>query len=208
METKEVAAMHIIGITGGVGAGKSEVLSYIREKYNCRIVLADEVGHLVKMPGQSCYEQLVKLLGKEILQSDGMIDKVKMAAVIFQDAEILKQVNALIHPAVEQYIFEEITKEKEQDILDFFFVEAALLLESKLHEQMETIWYIYADEKVRRERLKAAREYSDEKIDGILASQKTEEEFKKYCDVIIYNNGQIEETKKQIDEKLGAYLWQ
>ena len=61
---------------------------------------------------------------------------------------------------------------------------------------------------MRRARLKAARGYSDEKIDSILASQKSEEEFKKHCDVIIYNNGQIEETRKQIDEKLGEYLWQ
>ena len=198
--------MHVIGITGGVGAGKSEVLSYIREKYNCRIILADEVGHLVKMPGQSCYEQLVKLLGKEILLSDGNIDKKKMAEIIFQDTALLEQVNALIHPAVEQYILEEIKKEKERGVLDFFFVEAALLLESRLYEKMEAVWYIYAEEQVRRERLKAARGYSDEKIDSILASQKTEEEFKKHCDVVIYNNGMLEETKKQIDEKLGEYL--
>ena len=200
--------MHIIGITGGVGAGKSEVLSYIKEKYKCRVILADEVGHLVKMPGQRCYEQLVELLGKEILLSDGDIDKAKMAEKIFRDAEILEQVNALIHPAVERYILNEIEKEKERCVLDFFFVEAALLLESGLCGHMETIWYIYAEKEVRRERLKAARGYSDEKIDGILASQKTEEDFKKNCDVIIYNNGLIEETKKQIDEKLGEYLWQ
>ena len=200
--------MHIIGITGGVGAGKSEVLSYIKEKYNCRIILADEVGHLVKMPGQSCYEKLVKLLGEEVLLPDGNIDKAKMAELIFKDSKLLEQVNALIHPAVEQYVLDEIEKEKAQGALDFFFVEAALLLESGLREFMECIWYIYADEEVRRNRLKKARGYSDEKIDGILASQKSEEEFKKQCDVIIYNNGLIEETKKQIDKKLGEYLWQ
>lgn len=198
--------VHIIGITGGVGAGKSEVLSYIREKYSCRIILADEVGNLVKMPGQSCYEQLVKLLGTEILLPDGKIDKEKMATVIFKDATILNQVNALIHPAVEQYISEEIEKEKEKAVLDFFFVEAALLLESRLYDKMESVWYIHTDVQIRKNRLKAARGYSDEKINSILASQKTEEDFKKYCDVIIYNNGLIEETKKQIDEKLGEYL--
>ena len=200
--------MHIIGITGGVGAGKSEVLSYIEKKYNCRIILADEVGHLVKMPGQKCYEQLIRLLGENVLLPDGNIDKAKMAEMIFQDAKLLEQVNALIHPAVEQYILNEIEKERESGALDFFFVEAALLLESGLCKYMETIWYIYAEKEVRRARLKAARGYSDEKIDSILASQKSEEEIKKHCDVIIYNNGQIEETRKQIDEKLGEYLWQ
>lgn len=198
--------MHIIGITGGVGAGKTEVLSYIQKQYNCRIVLADEVGHLVKMPGQPCYEELIKLLGREILAEDGNIDKVRMAEVIFRDSALLQQVNALIHPAVERYIGEEIEKEKKAQKLDFFFVEAALLLESGLRGQVEKIWYIFAEEAVRRERLQNARGYSDEKIDSILASQRTEKEFRELCDVVICNNGQFEETKKQIDEKLGEYL--
>lgn len=200
--------MHIIGITGGVGAGKSEVLSYIKEHYNCRILLADEVGHLVKMQGKPCYERLLDLLGTEILQPEGEIDNIKMASIIFKDKELLKQVNALIHPAVEAYIVLEIEKEKKEGAVDFFFVEAALLLESGLKTHMDEIWYIYADSSVRRERLKQARDYTDEKIDAILLNQKSEEEFKKECNVIIYNNGQIKETKKQIDEKLGEYLWQ
>lgn len=198
--------MHVIGITGGIGAGKTEVLSYIRNKYSCRVLLADEVGHLVKMPGQPCYEKLVELLGKDYLLSDGTFDKGKMAEVIFKNKELLEKVNALLHPAVEQYILDEIEKEKKAGILDFFFVEAALLLESGLCAHLDEIWYIYAEEKVRRERLKTARGYSEEKIERILASQKSEEEFRERCDTVIFNNGKIEETKKQIDEKLGEYL--
>ena len=199
--------MHIIGITGGIGAGKTEVLSYIRTNYSSRILLADEVGHLVKQPGQPGYRGLVELLGKEILNPDGEIDKVKMADRIFKDAKLLEQVNALLHPAVEQYIFEEIEKEKALDRFSFFFVEAALLLDSKLKEKMEEIWYIYADEQVRRKRLKISRNYTDEKIDEIITKQRTEEEFKTASSVIIYNNANLEDTKKQIDEKLGDYLW-
>lgn len=198
--------MRVIGITGGVGAGKTEVLSYIEETYHCRILLADEVGHLVKMPGQPCYEKLVELLGEDCLLPDKTFDKGKMAEMIFKDKTLLKQVNALLHPAVEKYILEEIAKEKRKNTLDFFFVEAALLLESGLCAYLDEIWYIYAEEKVRRKRLKAARDYSEEKIDSIFASQRSEKEFREKCDVVISNNGQIEETKKQIDEKLGEYL--
>ena len=75
--------MKVIGITGGVGAGKSEILSYIRERYNCRILLADEAAHKVKEKGQPCYEKLVALLSDEILDETGNINKVKMAEKIF-----------------------------------------------------------------------------------------------------------------------------
>lgn len=199
--------MRVIGITGGIGAGKTAVLSYIKENYNCRILFADEVGHLVKEPGQSGYEGLVALLGKEILSADKTIDKEKMADRIFKDAELLKQVNAILHPAVEYYITAELEKEMKSNRLDFFFVEAALLLDSSLKEQMGEIWYIYADEQVRKKRLKTSRNYTDEKIGEILSVQRTEDEFKAASSVIIYNNEDFEDTKKQIDEKLGDYLW-
>lgn len=199
--------MHIIGITGGIGAGKTKVLSYIRTNYNSRILLADEVGHLVKQPGQPGYSGLVKLLGKEILGADGEIDKARMADRIFKDAGLLEQVNALLHPAVEQIINQEIEKEKKLDRFTFFFVEAALLPDSSLKDKMEEIWYIHADEQVRRERLRASRNYPDEKIDEIISKQWTAEAYKTASSVIIYNNADFEDTKKQIDEKLGDYLW-
>ena len=80
--------MKIIGITGGVGAGKSEILSFIRGNYSCEIYLADEVAHKIKEKGEPCYEQLVTLLGREILDEDGQINKLKMAAIIFEDEKI------------------------------------------------------------------------------------------------------------------------
>ena len=121
--------MQIIGITGGIGAGKSQVLQYIQNHYKCRVILADDVGNEVKLPGKICYNQLVDLLGNDILDKEGFIQKEKMAARIFSNKELLLQVNAIIHPAVMDYILTEIQKEKEAGIQDFFFVEAALLIE-------------------------------------------------------------------------------
>lgn len=200
--------MRIIGVTGGIGSGKTEVLSYIREKYNCRILLSDEVGHLVKQPGQPGYKGMIELLGKEILLPDGRIDRAKTADIIFKDAGLLKKVNDLLHPAVEDYIIAEINKEKAYNRVPLFFVETALLLDSRIRQEVEEIWYIYAEEQVRRKRLKESRNYTDEKINEIMSVQRSEEEFKRTGCVIIYNNADIEDTKKQIDEKLGDYLWQ
>ena len=90
--------MRTIGITGGVGAGKSELLAYIEKNYNSRILLADTVGHLVKEPGQPCYEKLVALLGKEILSPDGQIDRKAMAERIFPSLDSVSSFMPSIRP--------------------------------------------------------------------------------------------------------------
>ena len=194
--------MRTIGITGGVGAGKSELLAYIEKNYNSRILLADTVGHRVKEPGQPCYEKLVALLGKEILFPDGQIDRKAMAERIFADPELLEQVNGMIHPAVETYILEQIHLEQVRGTLDFFFIEAALLIECGYEDKVDELWYIYADREVRARRLKAARGYSNEKIQEIMDSQLSEEEFRRHCQVVIDNSGSLQDAYRQIDEIL------
>lgn len=200
--------MKVIGITGGVGAGKTAVLSYISRNYNCRIVLADEAAHMVKEPGQSCYDRLVTLLGKDILNEDNTVNKQKMAEKIFASPLLLKQVNELIHPAVKKLILDIIEEERNSQAHDFLFIEAALLIEGGYLEIVDELWYIYAREEVRRRRLKEIRGYSDEKIDSIMEKQLSEDEFRKYCKVIIDNSGALSDAYCQIDEKLGEYLWQ
>lgn len=198
--------MRVIGITGGVGCGKTQVLSYIKSKYNCEIILADEVAHMVKEPGQPCYEALVQLLGKEVLASDGRIDRAAMAELIFKDDVLLQKVNTLIHPAVKEYNLNAIRKAREEEKLDFLFLEAALLIEDGYGQIVDELWYIYATEAVRRIRLKESRAYSDEKITGILGRQLSEEEYRKHCKVVIDNSGDLKDTYEQIDRKLEEYL--
>ena len=200
--------MRFIGITGGVGAGKSEILNYIRKHYRCEIYLADEVAHELKDPGTECYHELICLLGADVKAPDGQIDRVKMAEKIFADQSILQKVNDIVHPAVKKYLLEHLEAAKKKGNVELFFVEAALLIESGYGELVDELWYIYAGEEVRRERLKKARGYSEEKIDRILAAQLSEEEFKKHCTFIIDNSGGLEDSYRQIDEKLEAYTWQ
>lgn len=195
--------MRLIGITGGVGAGKSEVLDWLFAHYNCYILKADEAAHHIKEPGEACYNKLVELLGEEILLPDKRIDKRKMAEKIFAEESLLKQVNAIIHPAVKEYILQKIEEKRSKGKTDYFFLEAALLIEEGYGEILDELWYIRADEKVRRERLKRARGYSDEKIDQILKSQLADEEFCTNCNFVIDNSSDLETAYKQIKEKLG-----
>lgn len=198
--------MRIIGITGGVGAGKSQILSYIEEHYSCRIIRADEAAHLLEQPGYSCYDGLISLLGETILDKDGTIHRGKMAEVIFRDKSILEKVNALIHPAVKEYIKQEIKKEQEEGKVKFFFIEAALLIEERYNEIADELWYIHADVSIREKRLAENRQYSAEKTAGIMKRQLAEEVFRKHCRVVITNNGSLADTYKQIDKIMGEYL--
>lgn len=194
--------MKIIGITGGVGAGKSQILAYLKEKYGAYILLADLAANELKTPGQVCYEQVIACLGKEILADDGTIDNGKMAAAIFGNQEKLAQINAIIHPAVRAYILEQIKQQREQDT-KYFVLEAALLIEEHYDEVVDEMWYIYTSDHVRRERLKVSRGYSDEKITAIMGKQMSDEAFRAGSDFVIDNSGDFEETKKQIDRKMG-----
>lgn len=198
--------MRVIGITGGVGSGKSALLQYLVQNYSCRIILADEAAHKVKEPGQPCYEKLVALLSSDILNADGTIYKGLMAARIFESEELLKEVNEIIHPAVKKIILDEIEEERRKGEIAFLFLEAALLIEDGYLNIVDEMWYIYAKENVRRKRLKESRNYSDEKIDAIMKSQLTEEEFRKYCTFVVDNSSSLEAACRQIDRKLGEYL--
>ncbi len=200
--------MKVIGITGGVGAGKSEVLDYLAQKHNCRVIKADRAAHQLEEPGGACFEPLVALLGDDILDAAGKIDRQKMAARIFGNAALLQKVNDIVHPAVKQYLLSEIAKEKESGKRDFLFIEAALLIEEGYAKIVDALWYICADENVRRHRLKVSRGYTDEKIDAILKSQLAEEEFRKHCGVVIENNGALAGVYEQIEKELGEDQWQ
>lgn len=196
--------MRFIGITGGVGAGKSAILSFIRTHYRARILLADRVAEELMQPGTDCYEKLAETFANDgVFTADGILDRNRMAQVIFCSEEKRRQMNAIVHPAVKAYVLEAVAKERQKGETDYFFLEAALLIEDHYDEICDELWYIYTNEDNRRARLKETRGYSDEKIDGIFASQLSEEVFRRYCTQVIDNNGTPEQTFRQIRHILG-----
>ena len=198
--------MKIIGITGGVGCGKSEVIRYIMKEYNCCVIFADDVAKQLQKKGGLCYDKIVGLLGEEILDSRGEIDKAKMAAKIFADDQLLEKVNDIIHPAVKDYILAQIEQSQTEGNVESFIIEAALLIECGYGKIVDEMWYVHTSDNIRRERLKQSRGYSDEKINQIFASQLSYEEFIEACSFVIDNNQSMENTQKQIDDKLEEYL--
>ena len=210
--------MRFIGITGGVGAGKSAILSYLAQKPKTKVLLADEIAHDLMEPGTDCYREIVKTFaGEDIFQdmdtfrtAEGVslvgeelpFHRGKLAQVIFSDDTKREQMNAIVHPAVKDYVSAVFNEESKKRQLDFLILEAALLIEEKYDEICDELWYIYTNEENRRARLKESRGYSDEKIDSIFASQLKEEEFRAATSVTIDNNGDLEETYRQIEKAL------
>ena len=196
--------MKIIGITGGVGSGKSEIMAYLERQYRAAVLRADDIGHrLIRREG-SCYDQVLKLFGQEVIREDGELDRAAMAKRMFREPELREAMNGIIHPAVRTYILQAISDEQAAG-RRFFFLEAALLIEEKYDEICDELWYVYAEESVRRERLKASRQYSGEKIRQIMASQLTEEEFRRACCFTVDNSGSFSDTARQIDARMKRY---
>jgi len=195
--------MKILGITGGVGAGKSTVLTYLFEKYRARIIQADQVAHLLEEPGQKCFERIVDLFGKELLDEKGAIDRSRLGAKVFCNPESLKRLNGVVHPAVKAYIIEEIQKEREAGQAPFVVIEAALLLEDHYDEICDEIWYVHTDREVRKQRLMESRGYTDEKSEKIMKNQLPDELFFEQCQFVVDNSSDfIENTYEQIDRGL------
>ena len=193
--------MKIIGITGAIGAGKSEILSYLKLRYECFVLEADKVAHQLMQPGEMVYQELIALLGADILLENHEIDRKKMAEKIFSNPDFLIKVNSLIHPAVKRRIKEEIVRESANG-RTYFIIEAALLIEDHYDEIVDELWYIYATKEEREQRLIKARGYSKDKIISIEIQQRSEEEFRRACDFVIDNNGTLAETYAQIDKKV------
>ncbi len=192
--------MLYIGVTGGVGAGKTEILTYMEKAYRCRVMLADEIAHDLMEPGSACYDELKELLGADdVWTKDGRFDRPGLAAVLFADDTKRSELDDIVHPAVKEYVQYQNELERERGKLDLLVIEAALLIEEKYDEICDELWYIYTSEENRRERLKKNRGYSDAKIDSILASQLTEETFRAHCAEVIDNNGTTEEAFLRVD---------
>lgn len=198
--------MRSIGITGGVGGGKTALLAYLQERKDCRVLIADQIAHELEEPGMPCYNELVQLLGEEILDSaTGRIHKNNLAKCIFGREDILQKVNAILHPAVKERILQEISFEQQKGT-KIVFLEAALLLEDGYDKILDEIWYVYADEAVRRKRLKQNRGYSEEKIENIFRAQLSEEEYRSKCQRVIENNGELSEAIEKLEQLIGEGL--
>lgn len=190
--------MKVVGITGGVGSGKSEVLRLLEEKFNCGVIRTDDVARDLCEPGEKSYELIVKNFGEAVLDMDGRLNRPKLASIVFEDEAKRQLLNQCTHPQVYKWVREKVREWRTKKDYSMIAVEAALMDELKEIGVCESYWYVYVKPEIRRERLRISRGYSDEKMDAIFASQLPEAVFLNGCDVVIDNNFDLENVEKQL----------
>ncbi|MCC8026762.1 MAG: dephospho-CoA kinase [Clostridium sp.] len=191
------AGPFILGLTGGVGAGKTRVLEILKTDYGFHVIQADQVAKALMQPGMASWKAVAEYLGDSILNQDGSINRPVMAEVIFSDPVKRAGVDAITHPLV----WEACLKEAREVKKGFVVIEAAIP-SKEFRDNCREMWYVYTSRENRMARLKEGRGYEEEKTLKIMENQVSEDRFRAFCDVVIDNNGSVEETRAQIQKQL------
>lgn len=194
--------MKVIGVTGGAGSGKSEVIRLLKNCFNAHVIMADDVAKKLSEKGGASYDAIVAYFGKGILDENEEIDRKKLASIVFGHQELLEKLNSFTHPEVKREILREISEAEAAGECSFVALEAALLIEAGYEDVCDEFWYICTDEEIRRRRMKETRGYSDEKIDGIIKNQLSEEDFRRACQRVIVNNTTLDAVRIQLEKMI------
>ncbi len=196
--------MRIIGITGGIGSGKSKVLEILDSHDYIYTIEADALAHRMFEPGEKVYENIVLSFGREILSSDGRIDRKVLAGIVMNDEKSLARLNAIVHPEVKEYIKHDIIR-KNGDY-KFYVIEAALLIQDGYKEICDEIWYIYADRQTRINRLMKWRGFTESKAIEYMNNQPDDAFFIENTDIVIDNSMDTFSDEEEGMKKLKASL--
>lgn len=185
-----------VGLTGGLACGKTFVGEALAS-FGCLLVQADELGHQVLEPGGEAYDKVVREFGREIVTSDGRIDRRRLAALVFGNAERLEQLNRLVHPPVVKREEETIAAFAAREPDGIAVVEAAILIETGSYKRFDRIILVTCSEEQQRERALRREGALQSDVDARLSRQMPLEEKRKYADFVINTSGTKAETLRQ-----------
>jgi dephospho-CoA kinase len=187
--------MKLIGLTGGVGSGKSTVAEMMRE-LGATVVDADEATHAVYEPGSPGFDAVVREFGEGIV-ANGLIDRAGLGAIVFNDPVARRRLNDIVHPLVREWMAEK-TAEAAERGADVVVQDVPLLFENGLERLFSSVVLAYVPEAVQVERLVAGRGLAPERARAIVAVQMPIEEKRALAHHVIDNSGTREETRAQV----------
>ena len=188
-----------VGLTGGIGCGKSTVAAMMSD-LGCHVLNADKMAHALIAPGRPAYEEIRREFGPTILASDGSIDRARLAAIVFADADKLASLNAIVHPRVLAELDSELERISRTDPHGVAVVEAALLIESRYHQRLDRLILVTCTREQQLERLTNptfGRAMSREQAEQRIAAQIPLEEKRKLAHDEIDCSGSLDQTTKQ-----------
>lgn len=180
--------MKVIGVTGGIGCGKSKTIRTALKMSHGLHINTDDIAKELMQKGNVAYCLVAQYFGECILNEDGSIDNKKLAAIVFSDKKELEKLNSLVHPCVVERVRELIENERKDDSYDYVFLESALLFDTDLWKMCDETWNISARYEVRIQRLVKFRHYSAEEAEAFIRNQKSEKEYKEKSTRTIQNN--------------------
>ena len=211
--------MLILGLTGGIGSGKTAVLTILKEEYDAFIIEADRLAHELMNPGRTVYQGIVDAFGMNVLADDDVevlavrdadatteknqstgkrpIDRKKLGDIVFHNKDKLALLNSISHPLVKEEILRQI-KEQKNAGRKLFVIEAALLIQDGYKNICDKMCYVYADLDVRISRLCEYRGFTRKRAQAVIDSQESEAFYLEACDYKIDNSGSLENTKKDL----------
>lgn len=188
-----------VGLTGGIGCGKSHILREFH-KLGVYTIDADEIAHEVILPDQSAYRQIVETFGPEILASDQTIDRKILGEKVFSDEKARKKLNQIVHPLVLEEEARRVAEfEGREDLKSpIIMVDAALMIETGSYRKYDFVVVVYCHPQVQLQRVMARDRLSEEEALQRIQSQMPLLEKIKYADYIIENSGRLSETNEQV----------
>jgi dephospho-CoA kinase len=188
--------MKIIGLTGGIGSGKSTVARFLAE-LGAAVIDLDGIGHEALKPEGKAWQQVVNAFGKEILAPGGEIDRTKLGEIVFKNRHALRLLNGITHPIIDGIVAEKIAERRRQGV-KVLVLEAAAMIESGKTAQVEELWATVAPEDTVLDRLRDRSGYSEEKSKTRISAQLSNEERVKQADVVIDTDCTLEELKTKV----------
>jgi dephospho-CoA kinase len=194
--------MLTIGVTGGIGSGKSTVTKILGE-LGAPIIDADKVGHAIYTPEGPAYRDVVDAFGKGILADDGTIDRRKLGPIVFADPGALKRLNSIVHPKMFARMGEMIENLRSSGERNPIVVEAAILIEANWQPLFDEIWLVTASREQVVKRIELERGLKPEQTEARIRAQLSDEERRKHSTLVVTNDGTIDELREKVRN-----LWQ
>lgn len=190
-----------IGLTGGIGTGKSTVSDYLIEKYGFKIVDADKISREIVQKGSPLLNKIAETFGSQFIDEDGCLKRKDLGAYVFAEKSRKEQLDSIMKGEIVKLCSERVMESEGNVILD-----APLLYEFDLDKYVEEVWLVDADIDVRIARVCARDGISEKEVRDRIANQMGQDEKRARADVILDNSGTKEELHQQIDEKVKEYV--
>ena len=185
--------MYVIGLTGGIGSGKSTVAKVLEEE-GAAVLSADLLGHEVYLPGKPAYDEIIEAFGREVVAEDGTIDRKKLGPIVFSDPANLAKLNAITHPRLKDMMRKRLAEISRQGV-EYAVLEAALLFDAGWDDLADEVWVTVAAAQVAAERTSARSGIPVEQVlERIQKAQMESDERVRRSDKVIDTGGTMEQT--------------